>query len=184
VSPPGRSTGDVLAQLEDDVASYVYNRLLHERVHYFVRDVVERLLARDDVATLVVNAHSQGSVACYEVLQELSASRLSKVGAFITAGSPLRKYVDFFDLSSDLVGAGEVQWHNFWDPVDPVGDPLTPPPEWRPLTDATVAAGQAGLFRRIEGSTALAGLTDYQVDNVSMSTGSGMRAFPASGNGH
>lgn len=178
VSPPGSTASDALVQLEDDVASYVYNRRLHSRVHDFVSDIVERLLARDDVATVVVNAHSQGSVVCYEVLQKLSTSRLSRVGVFVTAGSPLRKYVDFFGLSSDLSGAGEVPWLNFWDALDPVADPLTPPREWRPLTDATVAVGQVGLFRRRRagGFTALAHLTDQEVDNVARSAGPGLRA--------
>jgi hypothetical protein len=176
--PPGSTSTDALVQLEDDVASYVYNRQLHSRVHDFVSDVVERLLARDDIATVVVNAHSQGSVVCYEVLQKLSAKRVGRVGAFVTAGSPLRKYVDFFDLSSDLSGAGEVPWLNFWDPLDPVADPLTPPREWRPLTDAHVAVGQVGLFRRRRagGFTALAHMSDREVNNLANSAGPGLRA--------
>jgi len=59
-----------------------------------------------------------------------------------------------------------------------VADPLTPPREWRPLSAATVAVGQVGLFRRRRagGFTSLAHLTDKEVDNVTRSAGPGLRA--------
>jgi hypothetical protein len=174
---PPRTT-DLLVQLEDDVAMYVYSRRTRDRLQDFVNAAVQRLLARDDVVRLVVNAHSQGSVVAFDTLQPMSTHQLDRVGAFVTAGSPLRKYVDFFNKSRDLAGAGEVPWLNFWDRCDPVADPLAPPVEWRPLTDATVHPGQFGLFRRRRGGgfVALAHVVDRPVDNVKDSAGGGMQA--------
>jgi hypothetical protein len=165
-------------QLQDDVASYVYSRRLRRRVQGFVSEVVQRVLARGDVETVVINAHSHGTVVGYDVLQPLSARQLARVGAFVTAGSPLRKYVDFFGWNRDLAGAGEVPWLNFWDRLDPVADPLAPPQEWRPLTDPTVAPGSAGLFRlrRGGGFAAQAHVADRSVDNVNHVSGGGLVA--------
>lgn len=175
---PEARTMDTLVQLEDDVAMYVFNNRLHDRVQDFVTNVVQRLLARDDVARLVINAHSQGTVVSFDMLQPMGTHQLDRIGAFVTAGSPLRKYVDLFGIGRDLAGAGEVPWLNFWDPLDPVADPLAPPVEWRPLTDATVHPGQFGLFRRRRGGgfVALAHVLDSRVDNTSNSAGGGIQA--------
>ena len=141
-------------------------------------EAVQRLLARDDVAAVVVNAHSHGTVVCFDVLQPLSGQLLHRVGAFVTAGSPLRKYVDFFGHTRELAGVGEVPWLNFWDRLDPLADPLAPPQEWRPLTDAGVHPGDAGLFRLRRGGGFLdqAHVADRLVDNVKNSPSGGLRA--------
>ncbi|MEA2682161.1 MAG: hypothetical protein QOK05_489 [Chloroflexota bacterium] len=176
--PAGSTTGDTLAQLEDDVAGYIFDKRLHDRVLGFVAESLDRLLGRDDVAAVVVNAHSQGSVVCFDALQPLSTQQLHRVGAFITAGSPLRKYVDFFGHTRELSGVGEVPWLNFWDELDLVGDPLAPPQEWRPMSNPTVHAGDAGLFRlrRGGGFVDQAHVADRAVDNVANSSGGGMQA--------
>lgn len=181
---PEAKTADTLVQLEDDVAMYVFNNRLHDKVQDFVTSVMQRLLARDDVARVVINAHSQGTVVSFDMLQPMGTQQLDRVGAFVTAGSPLRKYVDFFSIGRDLAGAGEVPWLNFWDPLDPVADPLAPPVEWRPLTDASVHPGQFGLFRRRRGGgfVALAHLLDSKVDNVANGAGGGLQAHEYWGN--
>jgi hypothetical protein len=178
VAPPGSTSGDTLVQLEDDVASYVFDHGLHDRILDFVGEVLQRLLARDDVAAVVVNGHSHGTVVCFDALQPLSTQQLRRVGAFITAGSPLRKYVDLFGHTRDLAGVGEVPWLNFWDRLDPVADPLAPPIEWRPLTDPTVPPGQGGLFRLRRGGGFLdqAHVADRVVDNVTHSGVDGLVA--------
>lgn len=177
-SPPGSSTGDTLAQLEDDVAAYVFDHRLHDRVLGFVGEAVQRLLARDDIAAVVVNGHSHGTVVCFDVLQSLPTQQMHRVGALLTAGSPLRKYVDLFGHTRELAGVGEVPWLNFWDLLDPVADPLAPPQEWRPLSDPTVHPGDAGLFRLRRGGGFLdqAHVADRVVDNVKNSTVGGLRA--------
>jgi hypothetical protein len=169
---------DTVAQLEDDVAMYVYSRRMHDKVEDFVTEVLQRLLQRGDISTLVINAHSQGSVVSFDVLQGMGTHQLDRIGAFVTAGSPLRKYVDFFGVNRDLAGAGEVPWLNFFDRLDPVADPLEPPIEWRPMTDPAAHPGQFGLFRRRRGGgfVALAHLRDRAVDNVQYSSGGGMQA--------
>ncbi|HEY8741048.1 MAG TPA: hypothetical protein VIN56_10700 [Candidatus Dormibacteraeota bacterium] len=176
--PPGATAGDTLVQLEDDVASYVYDHRLHDRVLDFVAEVLQRLLARDDVTAVVVNGHSHGTVVCFDTLQSLSTQQLQRIGAFVTAGSPLRKYVDFFGQTRDLAGVGEVPWLNFWDRLDPVADPLAPPMEWRPLTDATVPPGEGGLFRLRRGGGFLdqAHVADRPIDNVANSPAGGLAA--------
>lgn len=177
-APPGTTTGDTLVQLEDDVAEYVFDHRLHSRVLDFVAEAVQRLLARDDVAVVVVNGHSHGTVVCFDVLEALPTQQLQRVGAFITAGSPLRKYVDFFGHTRELAGVGEVPWLNFWDRLDPVADPLAPPQEWRPLTDPAVHPGDAGLFRLRRGGGFLdqAHVADRLMDNVANSSGGGLQA--------
>jgi hypothetical protein len=177
-SPPGSSTGDTLVQLEDDVAAYVFDDRLHHRVLGFVAEAVQRLLARDDIAAVVVNGHSHGTVVCFDVLQPLPTQQLHRVGALVTAGSPLRKYVDFFGQTRELAGVGEVPWLNFWDRLDPVADPLAPPQEWRPLTNPAVHPGEAGLFRLRRGGGFLdqAHVADRVVDNVKNSAVGGLRA--------
>lgn len=175
---PGGSPGDTLVQLEDDVASYVYNRRLRRRVGGFVHDALTRLLARDDVAAVIVNAHSQGTVVCCDTLTGLDADALKTVAGFVTAGSPLRKYVDLFGRARDVAALADVPWLNFWDALDPVADPLAPPPAWRPLTDARLPAGELGLFISVRsgGFVGPARVADILVDNVAHSHGGGLQA--------
>src|SRR4029077_460027 len=97
------STGPlgILHTVEDDVAAYVTRNEHRERVRGFIRDAARRLLGRDDVEGLVVNGHSNGTVMGFDLVSALSPPSAQGVRAFITSGSPLRKYVDLLDWGRD-----------------------------------------------------------------------------------
>ncbi len=127
------STGIIamLRSLEDDVACYVCHNEERERVRYFVAEALLRLALRDDVGTIVLNTHSNGTVIALDILRGLHPFATAKVKAFITAGSPLRKYVDLFRWGQQIELLSPIKpWYNFWDERDPVGDPLEPPISW------------------------------------------------------
>ena len=138
--------GTILA-LEDDVVAYVCRNDLRERIKEFIAEALRRLLARPDVAGVVVNAHSQGTVAVFDVLRQHPADPQPRVRALVTAGSPLRKYADLFSWGHDAGGIQSIRWLNFWDAKDPVADPLDPPATWRFGRPAGRPPGQAGLLR-------------------------------------
>ncbi len=192
--PPSDHSSDILLQLQDDVATYVCHDDLRQRVRGFVRDALLRLIYRKDVAGLVINAHSHGTVVAFDVLSQLTPFEAQKIWWLVTAGSPLRKYIELFNWErdigalraldpSDLAGnnASEemvlpLNWTNFWDPLDPVADPLrsstreTPPPAT--LTDPDT------LLRWIDpmsGDLCHIAIDDRQVNNVARSSG-GLRA--------
>jgi hypothetical protein len=64
---------------------------------------------------------------------DICGERLAK---FITAGSPIRKYIDLLSWGERVGGlaplADMTGWLNFWDEHDPVADPLDPPASWHP----------------------------------------------------
>lgn len=168
-----------LRQLENDVAAYVCRNDLRERVRGFVRDALCRLAYRDDVAALVINSHSNGTLIAYDVLHELPPSAVLKVRALIMAGSPLRKYTDLFWWGNEVGCIAQVgEWVNYWDLRDPVADPLTPGPDWRagqPLPPPSPAA----LYQAVDavsGDVAAARITDRPVNNLANSRGGGLRA--------
>lgn len=168
----------VLRTLENDVASYVCSNELRERVRGFVRDSLVRLGTRDDVGAVVVNAHSQGTVVAFDVLQGLEPRLAAKVKVLVTAGSPLRKYVDLFQWGTDAGHVGEVgAWVNFWDARDPVADPLMPPQNWR-VGDPIPSAAGSSLFEVCDprGRRLPVAIADRQVDNVAHSRGTDLRA--------
>lgn len=192
--PPSDHSSDILLQLQNDVATYVCQDDLRQRVRGFVRDALLRLIYRKDVAGLVINAHSHGTVVAFDVLSQLTPFEAKKIWWLVTAGSPLRKYIDLFNWERD-VGAlraldpgdlfgnntsGEkvlpLNWTNYWDPFDPVADPLrpvsceTPPP--------ATTTDQRTLFRWIDpmsGDCCHIAIDDRQVNNVAHSFG-GLRA--------
>src|SRR5205085_85323 len=90
-------------------------------------DALLRLCFREDVTSIVVNAHSQGTILAYDVLRILPPIAAAKVQGFVTAGSPLRKYADLFYWGTDAGSLCHVPWTNFWDDTDPVADPLVRP---------------------------------------------------------
>lgn len=124
-SPTGPLT--IIRQIENDVAAYVCFNDRRERVRSFVREAILRLAYREDVAGIVVNSHSNGTVVAFDILRELPPDAAAKILGFITAGSPLLKYTDLFHWGNQV---GSIQmikpWTNFWDPNDPVADPLNP----------------------------------------------------------
>ncbi len=140
----------VLRQLENDVAAYICRNELRERVRCFVLDALLRLAYRDDVEGIVVNSHSNGTVVALDVLHLLPPCAFAKIKAFITAGSPLRKYIDLFHWGQQIESVNTIQaWHNFWDARDPVADPLAPPQGWHcgdPITLATARCSIESLW--------------------------------------
>lgn len=180
-APLKRSTTNrllvVLRQLENDVAAYVLCDELRERVRCFVIDALLRLACRDDVAGIVINAHSNGSVIAYDALRHLPPFVVAKVKAFITAGSPLRKYVDLFRWGREIENLHTIQsWINYWDARDPVADPLSPPPHWR--RDTPIPVSQQTLIHSTNpctGQRTNIAVTDVQVDNLCYSYGGGLQ---------
>jgi hypothetical protein len=193
-TPPPGALG-MLAALEDDIATYIARNELRERVRGFVQDALLALLDRDDdVSTIVVNAHSQGTVLCWDVLCRMPFStwvrdhdsRALRVTDFVTAGSPIRKYVRMFawgnqvgELSS-VLPSGPLAWSNFWDRHDPVADPLVPPQDWRPgqpCVQATSPDDSLLVARNFDdGAFTQFPITDVPVDNIQHSAGGGLQA--------
>jgi len=168
---------DMFQQLEDDVAGYVCHNEMRERVRSFVLDAILRLACRDDVEGIVLNTHSNGTVVAIDVLRTLPPFAAKKVLALVTAGSPLRKYIDFFTWGQHLATIPRIgRWINFYDEQDPVGDPLAPAACWQrgtPPTDLT------GLFKALDPNTGVISsleIKDRVVDNVTNSTGGGLQA--------
>jgi hypothetical protein len=185
----------ILRAIEDDIAAYVCRNDLRERVRGFVQQALQRLLDREDVGAVVINAHSQGSVLCWDVLCRLplfswaddpGGGLTAKIRGLVTAGSPIRKYVDLFTWG-DRVGQmaalskDAFAWHNYWDDHDPVADPLDPPASWRPgqPTDVERDPEDHSLLVAIDpgsGARRHFVITDTKVDNVHHSAGGGLQA--------
>src|SRR5438105_9823641 len=91
-----------LAQLENDVAAYVSRDVLRQRVRSFVTEALLRLAHRPDVDGVIVNSHSQGTVVAFDVLRDFPVVDKDRIKALVTAGSPLRKYVDLFAWASEI----------------------------------------------------------------------------------
>lgn len=181
--------------LGDDVAPYVTRNDLRERVRGFVEAALLKLFDRADIDALVINSHSQGTVICWDVLVRLpfqswsvnDQRRATMLRTFVTAGSPIRKYIDFFAWGEEV---GELaaltipddagfRWHNYWDRHDPVADPLNPPASWRPGGSSTMSPdGDIGLLvaRDADGNRHHVTVTDEHVDNLSNSSGGGLQA--------
>ena len=192
---------DVIRQLEVDVTTYLARNDHRERVRSFVRDALMRLCFRDDVAAVVVNAHSLGTVVAFDALRALPPHAACWVRGFVTAGSPLRKLATLFYWGNEVRGIAAMDepksWLNFWDERDPVADPLDPPQFWQrgeemPVPDEegryrlpdaireaveprTVPGFFAALNERT-GKYAPFAVRDIEVDNVAHSPGGGLRA--------
>ena len=193
--PPSEEPGllGVFRALEDDMATYVVRNDLRERVRGFVQDALLALAARDDVSALVVNTHSQGTMIGWDVLcrTRFSAWRdptdphRSVLRELVTAGSPIRKYVDMFAWGAqvgqlrDALAAG-LRWSNFWDARDPVADPLDPAQAWRPGEPTGEAPRRdIGLLRQTDprtGEESHVAVADVRVDNIEHSSGGGLQA--------
>jgi hypothetical protein len=168
----------MLRSLEDDVACYVCHNEERERVRSFVYEALMRLACREDVDSIVLNTHSSGTVVAFDVLRYLPQKVTTKIKAFVTAGSPLRKYIDLFHWGNRIQCLYPVEpWYNFWDRRDPVADPLDPPISWR-VGDKIVPSVEK-LFSRIDlNSEKPCGIKvdDREVDNVVKSAGGGLQA--------
>jgi hypothetical protein len=190
---PSGGLWTTILQLDHDVGAYVHRNVLRERVRGFVREALLRLIFRDDVAGVVVNAHSQGTVVAFDVLHDLPPFAATRVLGFVTSGSPLRKYVDVFHWGNEIgsihdmpaTDFGElhgIPWINFWDEHDPVADPLTPPQQWRPgdpTSQNDKASKGTTLFEWVNPNTGNVGqvrVADQRVDNLRNSVGGGLQA--------
>lgn len=179
--------------LEDDMATYVVRNDLRERVRGFVQDALLALAAREDVSALVVNTHSQGTMIGWDVLCRIPISswrdpadpQRSVLRELVTAGSPIRKYVDMFAWGAQVgqmrdALAGGLRWSNFWDARDPVADPLDPAQAWRPGEPTDEAPRRdIGLLRQTDpqtGKESHVDVIDVRVDNIEHSSGGGLQA--------
>lgn len=167
-----------LRNLEDDVACYVCHNEERERVRSFVDEALRRLAYREDVDKIVLNTHSNGTVVAFDVVRRLPEEVTRKIKVFVTAGSPLRKYVDLFHWGTEIQTLYPfAPWYNFWDQRDPVADPLDPPLSWR-VGDKIVTSDKK-LFSRIDLNSEKScwiKVDDRQVDNVKKSCGGGLQA--------
>ena len=178
-SPPSSGLLTALRTLEDDVACYVCHNEERERVRSFVAEALLRLAFRHDVNNIVLNTHSNGTVIALDAIRQLPPFAAAKIKTFITAGSPLRKYVDLLHWGQQIESLNPIKsWYNFWDERDPVADPLEPPITWH-RGDELVSPYDPKLFRLIDpnnGTPSNIEVADIKVDNVQNSSGGGLQA--------
>ncbi len=178
-APPPLRLMTALRNLEDDIASYVSDEDERERVKSFVSEALLRLAYRDDVGAIVLNTHSNGTVIAFDALCRLPKEVTQKIQAFVTAGSPLRKYVSLFRWGKKIESVNPFwNWYNFWDERDPVADPLEPPSIWH-RGDEIISPYDHKLFSFIDpyiGTSNNIDVTDIKVDNVVKSVGGGLQA--------
>jgi hypothetical protein len=179
--PPQQLSGfmAVLRQLENDVAAYVCDNGRRQRVRSFVLAALLRLAARDDVSAIVLNTHSNGTIVGLDIIQELPPFAAGKIRAFVTAGSPIRKYVDLFAWGKHIFTTPKVErWWNFWDEKDIVADPLLPAADWnrseKPKLDQLVGIYQA--LDPLKGEITPMLINDIQIDNIANSPVGGLQA--------
>ncbi len=126
----------VFLQLQNDVAMYICSNEMREQIRSFVLDALWRLASRKDVSSIVINAHSNGTVVAFDALCSLPPPAASKIKALVTAGSPLRKYTTLFNWGQHINTVPSIPlWKNFWDKQDPVADRLEPCFAWLRHTD-------------------------------------------------
>lgn len=115
---------DVMTDITQEVASYLFNWRTRRRFDTFVGDALENLIKRGDIDAVVVNAHSAGTGIAFHVLKRMDPAIRAKVKAYVTSGTVLGKYVGLFGWRRKATGLAGIAWCNFYDPSDPVGDPL------------------------------------------------------------
>lgn len=126
----------IFRQLQNDVAMYICSNEMREQIRSFVLDALWRLASRTDVTSIVINAHSNGTVIAFDAMRSLPPAAASKIKALVTAGSPLRKYTTLFTWGQHINTLPPIPlWMNFWDEQDPVADRLEPCFEWHRRND-------------------------------------------------
>jgi hypothetical protein len=179
--PTGAGDGlwTILTQLENDVAAYVCHNEQRERIRSFVMEALLRLASRDDVEGIIINSHSNGTVIALDVIRQLPPFAAAKIKSFVTAGSPLRKYIDLFRWGQQIESENPIQdWYNFWDEKDPVADPLEPSIDWH-RGEPIPASCDPKLFLQIHPNTGEyknIDITDIQVSNIDHSPIGGLQA--------
>jgi hypothetical protein len=133
----------------------------------FIRDAITRLAARPDVARIVVNSHSNGTVIAFDVLPRIWPSQSAKLSLFVTAGCPLRKYVFLMSWGHEIISWPSVRWLNYYDIDDLVADQLQPSYD-TPLT-GRAGMGGPGLFVNYTKDLSAISVEDRQVSNVNAS---------------
>ena len=169
----------VLRAIDRDVTTYICRNDLRERVRSFAHDALLRLCFREDVTSIVVNAHSQGTILAFDVLRILPPIAAAKVKGFVTAGSPLRKYADLLSWGTDAGCIDHVPWTNFWDDTDPVADPLVPPKDWRRGDALPPSPGYSELYQTIDqtsGQPVPTKIIDRPVTNAAHGAGGSLAA--------
>jgi hypothetical protein len=173
-----------IVQLENDVAAYVTRDTLRQRVRSFVTECLLRLAYRPDVDGIIVNSHSQGTVVAFDAVRDFPVVAKDCIKALVTAGSPLRKYVDLFAWGHEIgciygIDGENGPWRNFWDKRDPVADPLEASAHWQPGQAADPVAGDELFvaYKRDTGERLLyTRLKDVPTDNLKFSYGGGLQA--------
>jgi len=165
--------GAVIHNLKNDVAAYVCQNGRRQRVRTFIVEALQRLASRDDVAAIVLNTHSNGTIMGIDALQELPPSARKKISTFITAGSPIRKYVDLFTWGKHLTVVPGIdqwvnRWRNYYDQRDFVADPLLPCAAWE-IDTARTKEQETGIYQAFDPTTGTISnipIQDVLVDNV------------------
>ncbi len=169
----------LLRQLVDDFLAYLCRPRVRDGIVDFIQEALVQIADRDDIGAIVLNTHSQGTVAIFDALTDLDsaqpAARVARVRTkviwLITAGSPLRKVIDLFGWRP-LLRNFDAGWTNFWDRRDPAADPLKPPRPWKLGMPSNLNG--TTLFR-LSGNQKMAVL-DCPVSNVAHSSGGGLQA--------
>lgn len=172
----------ILRTLENDVAAYVCDNGSRQRVRSFVLDALLRLALRDDVSGIILNTHSNGTLIGLDVVQELPPLAAKKIRAVITAGSPIRKYVDLFAWGEYIALESKMapwldQWWNFYDQRDIVADLLRPYAGWKRGTESAKEQ-LIGIYQATDpgGKIIPILINDILVNNVKNSSGGGIPA--------
>ena len=146
----------------------------------FILDALLRLAFREDVESIVLNTHSNGTVIGLDVLQELPPIAAKKIRAVITAGSPIRKYVDLFGWGEHLAMVPKIKrWDNFLDAQDIVADRLRPRAGWRRGDKEPAEEELVGIYQALDyskGELSPVPINDIHVNNMTNSPVGGLRA--------
>ncbi len=139
-----------------------------------------------DVPGIILNTHSNGTVIGLDVVQELPPFATEKIRAIITAGSPIRKYVDFFSWGQNLAVMPKIErWWNFWDEKDFVADPLRPYAGWKRGENPTLEIEKlppeqlVGIYQSLDptkGKITPMLIEDILVRNIPKSPSGGLQA--------
>ena len=145
---------EVVANLKDtvmraidganDVANYVSNNGVRLQIQHRLSAQLIGLQEKYPNATIILGAHSQGTIISYDVLR-LNGALLPTVTTWVTMGSPLAWYLKFLRWGSEQVGLpANVQWLNYYDRNDRVGKTLKGVVDWDALKPKDVNVNNTG----------------------------------------